>query len=179
MNLHLTKRKPNEVKVLEVRSVKTADLELLRQKVAPTPIKTLRDRHHHIAWLIALGKSNTDIAVECRVSPGRVSQHKSSPAFQELIAKYRRDVADARLDATRDFVDSATRNMVNGERLIDRALTSVIDDPDAKVDLRTINRIVSDRMDRFGYGKHTTSTNINANFGANLDAAIARSKRIA
>jgi hypothetical protein len=180
MNISVTKRKYNETRLLEVRSLTPDDLHLLRQRTPPAfEVKTLRDRHHHIAWLIALGKSNNDIAAELRMSPARISQHKASPAFQELIAKYRKEIADARIEAGKELAAIATSNMVEGETLIQRRIRQATEDPESPIPIRDLNRIVADRMDRFGYPKHSTSDSrsVNINYAANLEAAIARSRK--
>ena len=178
MNISVARRKYNEVKILEVRSLTTADLALLRQKTPPVnPVKTLRDRHHHMAFLIALGKPNTEIAVECKISPTRISQHKSSPAFQELIAKYSAEIEASRIAAAQEFGAKAARNMALAEGL----LTDRLSDPEANVSTRDLNRIATDRMDRFGYPRKTLtdSRSVNLNFASNLEAAIARSRKAA
>lgn len=181
MNHSIAKRKYNETRLLEVRSLTTDDLVLLRQRCAPKfEVKTLRDRHHHIAWLIALGKSNNDIAAELRMSPARISQHKSSPAFQELIAKYRKEIADARIEAGKELAVLATANMVEGETLIQRRIRQSLEDPDSTpVLIRDLNRIVADRMDRFGYPKHSTSDSrsVHLHYASNLEAAISRARK--
>lgn len=179
MNLALVHRK-SEVRVLEVRSLTPADLDLLRRRTAPIPIRTLRDRHHHIAWLIALGKRDVDISVELRISPTRIGQLKVAPAFIELIDRYRAEIASTRRDAALDLARLATENMVKGEQIISKAIDAGIADPSTAPDLRTLNRIVSDRMDRFGYPKRTVtdSRSVNINFAGKLEDAIARSRKV-
>ena len=180
MNAAVVRRKYHEVKLLEVRSLTTADLELLRQKTTATfPVKTLKDRHHHMAFLVALGKSNYEIAAECRCSPSRVSQHKAAPAFQDLVAKYRKELEAARIAALQDFGAKSTRTMELAENLTMRELEAATDGTAQTPSLAVLNKIATDRMDRFGYPKKTLtdSRNINLNFAANLEAAIARSRR--
>lgn len=183
MNPAIAKRRHNSPNILEVRSLTTADLATLRSGPAHIdPARRIRDRHHHIAWLIALGKPNTDIAAEVRISPMRISVYLRDPAFVELCDRYRAEIAEARREATTDFVNAATDTMVKAERLIVRRLDAALisDDPDDAPALRDLNRIAADRMDRFGYGKHSTSEsrNVNVNFAAKLEAAISRSRRI-
>jgi hypothetical protein len=186
MNYAVARHKHSEVRILEVRSATPADLQALRDKprVSAGRIKKLHDRHHHMAWLIALGKSNIEVAAECRVAPGRIAQLKSGPALTDLIERYRREIEAARIASLHEFGARAARNMAAVEdiigKVIDREAEKLAADPTAAVDIRTFNRISVDRMDRFGYGKHTTSEskNINVNFAAKLDAAIARSRRI-
>jgi len=54
------------------------------------------------------------------------------------------------------------------------------EDPDAKpIPLRDLMAISRDAADRFGYGKHTTQTNVNVDFAAQLERAIRRSGKLA
>jgi hypothetical protein len=178
MNPAAVHRQYREVKVLSVRSLRPEDLPLLNAPTAPTHTRTLRDRHHHMAWLIALGKNNLEVARECRCSPGRIAQHKQSPAFADLIAKYGREIQQARLESAREVGARAGRNMAIAEDILGRELEAIRDGEAPTPSLRDLNRIATDRMDRFGYPKKTLSDSrtINVNFAANLEAAIARSR---
>lgn len=165
------------VKVLEVRSLTRADLEFLRQPAAKTSVKTLRDSHHRLARLVAIGKNNLQIAADTGFSLGRISQLRQDPAFQELCAKYREQVDDIWRDHVDHMAELAVGNMVKAERHISDALDAA-DEPDSPpIPLRDLARITADRMDRFGYGKHNTTTNINVGFAAKLEAAIYRSRK--
>lgn len=165
------------VKVLEVRSLTRADLEFLRQPAAKTSIKTLKDSHHRLARLVAIGKNNLEIASDTGFSLGRISQLKQDPAFMNLVADYRKDVNDIWRDHVDHMAELAVGNMVKAERHISDALDAA-DEPDAPpIPLRDLARITADRMDRFGYGKHNTTTNINVGFAAKLEAAIYRSRK--
>lgn len=180
MNLHAGLRKHNDNRILEVRSLTTADLAQLRLSPGPfEPIKRIRERHHHIAWLIALGRSNTEIATEMRMSPQRVSQHRADPSMRDLVAKRVAELDASRAAIGATFQELATRNMLRAERLLDREQARLESDPKAPVDMRGLNNISATRMDRFGFPKHSTtdSRNININFGASLEAAIARSRK--
>jgi hypothetical protein len=67
--------------------------------------------------------------------------------------------------------------MLKAERHIADQLDAA-DELGSVIPLRDLSRITADRMDRFGYGKHTTSTNINVGFAARLERAIQRSRQI-
>ena len=165
-------------KVLEVRGLTRADLEILRQPVAKTSVKVLKDSHHRIARLVAIGKNNLEIAAEVGMSIGRVSQLKQDPAFMNLVADYRAEVKEIWKDHVDHMAELAVTNMVKAERQISDQLDAA-DDPEAPpIPLRDLARITSDRMDRFGYSKHTTTTNINVGFAARLEQAIHRSRKV-
>lgn len=175
MNTAIALRHPADPEILEVRPLATSDLASLRTRVARDPIKRIRDRHHHIAWLLALGKTHWEIAAECRISPSRISLYLRDPAFMEIVELKRREVQESR----REVVDALTAKSTEAMHLAeDEVIRRVKDDP-SSIHIRDLNRITTDRMDRFGYGKHTTSDNrnINLNFAANLEAAIARSRK--
>lgn len=179
MNTAVAYRKHTEVKILEVRSMTEADLELLQTRTPPfNELKSLRDRHHRMAWMIALGKSNLEVAAECRCSPQRVATLKQSPAFADLITKYRAEIEAARIEALRTLGAIAAENMIDAEEILQGELKAVRAGSAQTPGLLVLNRIATDRMDRFGYGKHSTSEsrNVNINFAAKLEAAIARSR---
>lgn len=182
MNHAIARRKVNEPKVLAVRPIVQADLTSLRSHHgAIDPIKVIRDRHHHIAWLLALGKSQNEICAEVGMSVSRLSVLNRDPTFMELVSRRRAEIAEIRRDHTENFVASATKTMLDAEKLIQRRLDEALADPDSESTpaLRDLNRIAADRMDRFGFGKHSTSENrnINVNFAAKLEAAIERSRK--
>lgn len=177
MNRALSNRNNNTPQISSVRALTAADLEILRRPAAKTTIKTIRDSHHTIAWLLALGKTDIEVAQEVGMSIARVSGLKSDPAFKELLSTYRTDIVQARRDHSDALASLATSNMLKAERQI----ADTLDEADAEgkvIPLRDLTRITADRMDRFGYGKHTSSTNINVGFAAKLEAAISRSRRV-
>jgi hypothetical protein len=182
MNRSLARRRHADPAILAVRPLVRADIDHLRSaRTAIDPIKVIRDRHHHIAWLIALGKTYRDIAAEVGMTEARISVLMADPTFLELVEKRRAEIAEIRKDHTEGFVASATKTMLAAESLIQRRLDTAIADPTGEdtVALRDLNRIAADRMDRFGFGKHSTSEsrNINMNFASKLEAAIERSRK--
>lgn len=172
----VAQRKHHEADLVQCRSLTTADLALLREPAPPyNEPKVIRDKHHHIAWLLALGKSQVEIAAELHISPTRVSQHQSSPAFRELIEKKRQEIAEIRREEVRDLARLAAENMVLAETEIQTRLRG----SPSYLATRDLNRIASDRMDRFGFPKHSTSDSrsVNLHFAAHLEAAISRSRK--
>lgn len=176
MNLAIARRKVTETAILTVRALTPADLAFVRSGPAHVDsIKRMRDRHHHIAWLIAMGKSHGDISVECHISVARINQYLKDPTFNELVSKRREELNQSRREAGDAFITKATETMTLAE---DELQGRIRDDP-SSVHIRDLNRISADRMDRFGYGKHTTSDNrtVNINFASKLEAAVARSRK--
>lgn len=160
-----------------VRELTRDDLATLREPRANVLItKTLRDSHHRVARLLAMGLRPGEVASRTGYSNQRISTLSKSPAFQELIAGYRKMADDAFLESQDDFYDIAFANMLKAERM----LSDKLDDADAAgetLPTRDLIAISRDAADRFGYGKHTSSTNLNVDFAAKLEAAKARSAR--
>lgn len=169
----IPQRNPRSPRVLSVRPLVSADLESLRQPSARTRIAKIRDSHHIIARLIASGLSNAEVAAQVGYNSSRISLLRNDPSVIELIAKYR-DLDSTSWLASRDvFHETATSNMIKAERMIADTLDDAIDS-DERLPLRTLISLTADRADRFGYGKHTTQTNVNIDFAAKLEAARRR-----
>ena len=90
-------RAAKPISVTVVRELDAEDIEYLntveRGSVAP-PVKKLRDRHHALAKCLAQGMSDGDAAIMCNYNLSRVSILKGDPAFQELVAYYRKGVEE-------------------------------------------------------------------------------------
>lgn len=152
-----------------------SDLERLRDTryVASSPQK-LRDSHHMIARLAATGLRPNKIAEQTGYSYQRVRDLLDSPAMQELVAKYRLRVDESFIENTDEFFSAATSNMLIAERMIADTLAEA-DASGELPSLRTLDAISQGRADRFGYPKKTHQTNVNIDFAAQLEKAIARS----
>lgn len=86
--------------------LRPADLALLASErgiVAPTIVR-LRERHHHLARVLAGGANNSEASLITGYDPSRISILRSDPTFQALMADYR-SIEDGLLA---DFVDRAT-----------------------------------------------------------------------
>ena len=138
----------------------------------------IRDSHHRIARLAAAGLRKFEIVERTGYSYNRVHALLGSPAMIELVAKYR-DRVNAAFERQQDsFLELATQNMLKAERLLADRLEAQ-DDPDAKaIPVRDLVAISRDAADRFGYGKKSQVTNVNADFAEQLAQAIARSGKV-
>ena len=157
------------------RPLIAADLERLKQPrfVAQSP-QRLRDSHHMIARLAAAGLRPFEIADQTGYSPTRVAQLLGSPAMEELVAKYRAKVDELFQENIDAFFSYRTKNMVAMERHIADAIAEA-DESGELIPIRTALAYSADSADRFGYGKKTQNLNINVDFAAQLERAIARS----
>lgn len=161
-----------KVKVTRVRELVREDLEVLRRPrhVASTPQK-LRDSHHRVARLVAAGFRPNEISEKTGYSLARIAQLNKTPAFQELVASYRNKHDEAYERSLDDYYEYIKLNAIKAERRIaDR-----LDDEDEEISIRELVAISRDAADRIGYGKRQIVTNINVDFAARLEKAIARS----
>lgn len=131
----------------------------------------LRDSHHRIARLAATGMKNNEIAQRTGYTQTRISSLINSPAMQELIATYRARVDEAFIASVDEYYDLATSNMLAAERHIADHIAE-LDETGELLPVNTALRISRDAADRFGYSKHTTSTNVNVDFAKSLEKAI-------
>jgi hypothetical protein len=135
----------------------------------------LRASHHFVARLAAMGLRNTAIASQTGYSLSRISQLIRSPAFEELIARYRSEIDAAFKDNLDAYFELARSNMIAAERQIADRLDEA-DEAGETLPIRDLISISRDAADRFGYGKKKEIThNVNADFAARLEKAIKRS----
>ena len=152
-----------------------ADIEAIRQPSARPRLQNLKDVHHIIARLIVSGLSLADIAAEVGYSVSRISLIKNSPAMQELVARYRGQVDESwqrRFDADQEAM---TRGRRKAQRIIEEYLDDHEENP---VPLSTVLKAYDTFADRSGFHRKTAKENININFAANLELAIARSAKV-
>lgn len=166
----------NPYRILSVRPIQEADLSALREKSAPlSRIKNMRDSYHNVARLMASGLNNVQIADLTGYSLGSLVRFRRDPTMQENVAHYRALITDEWLDEQDTIAKMSVSAIAKGLRTIH----DHFDDADAAGELVPMNRalsVVSDLMDRFGYGKKSQQTNLNVNYAAELEAAIQRSR---
>ena len=168
----------NNHRLASVRPLSRDDLQHLRvpRTKINTPMK-LRDSHHRIARLVATGLRLIDIQAKTGYSYARIRDLSRSPAFEELVAQYRKSVDAAFIAGIDDYYDMATQNMLKAERMIADKLDEA-DELGETLPVRDLVTISRDAADRFGYGKKQTNTNINVDFAAAMEKAIARSGKL-
>jgi DNA-binding CsgD family transcriptional regulator len=166
----------NPYSILAIRPLKESDLPALREKSAPLArLQTLRDSHHQVARLMATGLNNTQIATTLGHSLAALVRYRRDPSMQELVAHYRALVTEEWLEGVDHISSMSVSAIAKGLRTIH----DHFDDADERGELVPMSRalsVVSDLMDRFGYGKKSQQTNLNVNYAAELEAAIARSR---
>lgn len=165
--------------IASIRPITREDLPRLlgpRDKTAAHP-KRLMESHHDVARFLAAGFDNARIAALTGYSANRISVLASAPAMQELVAHYRSKIDEAFIASQDAYFDLATRNMLAAERHIADRIAEL--DADGEVlPIRDAIAISRDAADRFGYGKKQTNLNVNADFAALLEKAIAKSGKV-
>lgn len=176
----IPQRNPKSPRILEVRPLVEADLELLRQKSASgvSRVKNLRDSHHNVARLIATGLRLPEVAERTGYGVDRIYQLSVDPSVKELVAKYRAIMDESYKEAVDELNQSIVKNATKAERMIGDHLDAC-DEEGERPPLRELIALTADRYDRIGYGKKNMNVNVNVDFAKQLEAAIARTKRIA
>jgi len=170
----------------ETRQLARDDLVKLREKrdVSTSAIKRFRDSHRRVARLYALGYRHAQVVEETGYSYSRVSTLYSNPAFQELIAEFRKEVEVGFKEEAASYYRLATSNMIRAERMIADKLEAAeelaedTNDVDALPTYKELVAISRDAADRFGYGKKQTTVNVNVDFAARMEAAMRRSGKL-
>lgn len=160
---------------LVARPLVKADLARLSEPKRIPTITRIKDSHHFIAKLFAAGMDTVQVAQHIGYPYSRVRMIRASPAFEELIQDYRKQVDQqwlANLDA---YFDVTTSNMMRAELQLADRLAQAEDNDDEALPVRDLIAISRDAADRFGYGKKQTNVNVNADFASLLEKAIQRS----
>jgi len=159
-----------------VRELTVEDIRGLRKAHTADSIQRFRDSHHLMARLFASGMRVKEVAEFTGYSISRVSLYHSAPAFQELIAEKRKVVEEVFKDRLTVLNDMILSNGMKAERKLSDKLDD--DDEIEEMSVRELVSIARDAADRVGLSKRTVQTNVNVDFAAMLDRAIARSSQL-
>jgi len=136
-------------------------------------VGVLRESHHRIAQMMAMGWTDSQIRRVTGITPRRLALYRGDPAMQEIVAKYSKR-AEEKLSEEEDFYNSLmSANRLKGELIIADALDEHLDG-EREISLSVVDRIVQGRADRTGYGK-TSKVEHKHDFAMRLDNAIQRS----
>ena len=138
----------------------------------------LRDSHHRVARMAAAGWRNWEISRRSGYSLARVGQLLAAPAMQDLVAKYRGKVDEKWLEEVADdyALGQNTLRLAMQQRHDRLEEAEFGDGP--PVPIRELNTIIADGEDRYGVMKRSGNINLNADFAAELEKAIARSGKV-
>lgn len=158
--------------IREVRKLTEEDLiagERVKVKAAPKQtLQKIRQSHHSMARMIAMGKNNIEVSETLGVSPGRVSQLKADPAFQELISYYTTMTDQVYVDVAERIAGFTTDAM--------EVLHERIRETPEQVKNEELLKAIALGLDRTGYGPKST-TNINSRVMVVTDAELDRIKQ--
>lgn len=145
-------------------------------KVQTTPMR-LRESHYSVIRMAALGHTNNEIASATGYSRERIGQILNSPASQAVLENIRdkieQGIADEAIAA--ETVALRTKKVAETQRL-DYLLEEEAEG--RYVAIRDLNAIIADIEDRYGTPRKSTNVNLSANFGSDLEKAIARSEGV-
>lgn len=167
--------------MLTARSLTPADLDILVEgprRPSGAPPQTLRDVHHQMARLFALGLRTGQVAERIGYTLNRVSTIRNSPAFEALVQGYREKLDSQFNAASYDFFATMTSTTAMAERMLNDRLTEAMEGGEDAPHIATkeLLAIRADGADRIGYGKRQTNINLNADFASLLDKAVKRSR---
>jgi hypothetical protein len=168
-------------KPLEIRGIRELtrdDLGCLREKRDVQAVAKLRQSHHLLARLLALGIRPEEAAYKSGYSLSRVYVLQADPTFNNLVTAYSKDVDASWREATDDYAQLVTENMIRAERMISDKLDEAEEEDGPKLSVRELVTIGRDAADRMGYGKKTTNTNLNVDLAARIEGAIKRSGKV-
>lgn len=169
------------LRLLDVQPLTREDLETLREKRHNVAgLERIRDAHHNIFRLLALGLSQKEVAEITGYSVTRVSQMEASPSGQELLALYRNKVNDKFEDAAAEMIRARTilhhKAICHQIEHFERA-----EEQGDLVPLKLAIAVGAEQADRLGPVKKSVSANVSgspAEFAAAMEKAAARSSRV-
>jgi hypothetical protein len=136
----------------------------------------MRDSHHRVARLMASGVyKDYEVARMCGYSLAMIGLLRHDPAFNETLAHYRA----LEFNEASDFIAREREVMEDHAVKANRRITDILDDEDTPIPLEKLIALRADAHDRVGLTKKQTNLNLNVDFAAKLEAAIARTKKVA
>jgi hypothetical protein len=157
--------------IVAVRELVREDLEVLRPPRPAPAVERFRDSHHWVARLLAAGLSVTEVAAQTGYSMNRIMQLKQVPAFQNLLADYRKLADDGYKGVIVDYVTLKMSNRLKAER----QLSEKLDQSDEEGELLPTRELISISREQ------DRNTNIQVNIGdfaEQLDRAKRESTRV-
>lgn len=131
----------------------------------------IRARHHRIAQLLASGLKPVTVGRLVGFSPSFISNLQTSPAFQELLAHYSKEVADQ----FTDFVQSASEF---SQEVLDELRTRLQENP-KDFSVNQLLESMKATADRSGNAPVAKSVNLNVNTDLGTKLAEARKRSLA
>jgi hypothetical protein len=157
----------------KVRELSREDLEGL-ERVALPAVAKLKESHHAMARLVALGLRDDEVAVRSGYCTQTVRNFKNNnPAFQGLVAELQGKQDAKVVEVNDEFATTITYNRNIAARLLNEKLLEATHDQFTAKDLQAI---IGDNADRTGYGKRTTVAHVDLTIA--LERARASRQRV-
>lgn len=170
-------RKSNPPKIIEARPLTRDDLRHLdKRDQAVSRVAFFRETHHRLARMIAAGFRIEQVLESTGYSYQRLWTLRQDPAFQELVAQYKNSVDTKYTADVDEFRETALSNMKRMERMVEDHLDKAEEAGDL-IPLKTLSSLVTDRADRFGYGKQSVKLNVNVDMAVKLERARERAEK--
>lgn len=168
----------------EVHSLTVQDLERGRDRLESgepkysnfhaeqTPLKAMRQSHHRVAQLLAVGTDETTVARICNLNNSYISILKTDPAFKELLAHY----SDHAAEEWADFIGTARDLSMD---FLQELSTRLNDKPESFT-IGQINEVIKTLADRSGNApvSKSVSVSVTANMGDKLAFARERANAL-
>jgi len=164
-------RKPKDIFVSYDRDLSEDEVMMLLEPAAiqPGTLKEIRQSHHGLARLIAVGTPAVDIAAITGFSVSRISVLKSDPTFAQLLAYYIAMEAEAYAGARADVHQRLQDLTIDTMETLHQ---KVLEKGDT-MSVKELAQIVELGTDRIGYGKTSTvNNNVNHSVSPETLAAI-------
>lgn len=161
-----------------IRELTRAEMEILKAPRPKSPtIATLRDSHHRVARLFAMGLRTIQVHQKSGYSFGRLRALQDDPSFQNLIAGYRAMVDESWKAEIDDYYAAASKTKLVVMEMIADSVEEA-QETGEKIPLKTLIALNADLADRTGHGKKTTNVNVNVDLGSRLERARVRSSKV-
>lgn len=160
--------------ILAVRPLTKAEVDSYKPDPSTNRVKNIRESHHRVAKLMALGLRNFEITERTGYSEVRISHFRQDPAFMNLVAKYK-GIEDKAFEASRDVY---FETVISSRQLSAAELNNRLHETPEDFTIAQLVAVHADSADRTGYPKRTIATNINVDFAARLDRAVERAMKV-
>lgn len=167
-----------DLEILETRELNASDLALLAtertlpsQATMPVVVR-LRERHHHLARVLATGATHTEASAITGYEPARISVLLNSPSFKGLVEDYRR-LENA---AMADFMERATNLSLTAIDTLQDDLERETETGESYLPASMRLELAKFAADRTGHAPVQKTFNVNANVDMGSRLAAARKR---
>jgi hypothetical protein len=142
-------------------------------------LQRVRDHHHRIAFLMALGRRGLEISKQTGFSLDRVLRLRDNPEFCKLVEAYeaKLDKAEGRFDEI-EFEEFRAEQKIRAANLqlaLEEQQERLVEQPET-FSHRDLQELISDTSDRLDMGKTAKHLHGHVNLADNL--ALARQRRL-